>query len=180
MRLDRNVESGDHLIADDKARFYSERSGYANSLPLPTGKFMRITVGVLRRQIHHLEQFFHPLGYFIRRDNLMLPQHFADGFTDFLYDQDSDWDVVVAVAEIAKERELPPAQIALAWMLAKPFVTAPIIGATKLGHLEDAISALDVVLSEQEIARLELPYAPHPVKGMRTAALYRPARLSRS
>jgi aryl-alcohol dehydrogenase-like predicted oxidoreductase len=104
----------------------------------------------------------------------------TDGFTDFLYDQDSDWDVVVAVAEIAKERELPPAQIALAWMLAKPFVTAPIIGATKLGHLEDAISALDVVLSEQEIARLESPYAPHPVKGMRTAALYRPARLSRS
>ncbi|MBC8187223.1 MAG: aldo/keto reductase [Proteobacteria bacterium] len=104
----------------------------------------------------------------------------TDGFTDFLYDQDSDWDVVVAVAEIAKERELPPAQIALAWMLAKPFVTAPIIGATKLSHLDDAISALDVVLSEQEIARLESPYAPHPVKGMRTAALYRPARLSRS
>jgi aryl-alcohol dehydrogenase-like predicted oxidoreductase len=61
-------------------------------------------------------------------------------------------------------------------MLSKPFVTAPIIGATKLDHLKDAISALDVVLSEDEIARLEAPYAPHPVKGMGPAALYRASR----
>ena len=100
----------------------------------------------------------------------------SDGFTDFLYDQDSDWDVVLAVQEVAKERELPPAQIALAWMMSKPFITAPIIGATKLGHLEDAISAVDVNLSDDEIARLEAPYAPHPVKGMGPAALFRPSR----
>jgi aryl-alcohol dehydrogenase-like predicted oxidoreductase len=60
--------------------------------------------------------------------------------------------------------------------LSKPFVTAPIIGATKLGHLEDAIAALDVVLSDDEIAALEAPYQPHPVKGMGPAALFRPAR----
>ena len=100
----------------------------------------------------------------------------SDGFTDFLYDQDSDWDVVLAVQSIAKQRDLPAAQIALAWMLSKPFVTAPIIGATKLGHLEDAIAALDVVLSDNEIAALEAPYQPHPVKGMGPAALFRPAR----
>ena len=103
----------------------------------------------------------------------------SDGFTDFLYDQDSDWDVVLAVQSIAKQRDLPAAQIALAWMLSKPFVTAPIIGATKLGHLEDAIAALDVVLSDDEIAALEAPYQPHPVKGMGPAALFRPARRRR-
>ena len=100
----------------------------------------------------------------------------SDGFTDFLYDQDSDWDVVVAVQALAKERERPAAQIALAWMLSKPFVTAPIIGATQLGHLDDAIAALEIELSEEEIARLEAPYAPHPVKGIGPAALFRPTR----
>ncbi len=101
----------------------------------------------------------------------------SDGFTDILYDQDSDWDVVVAVQSLAKERDLSAAQIALAWMLSKPFVTAPIIGATKLDHLDDAIAAIDVSLSGDEIARLEAPYEPHPVKGMGPAALFRPARV---
>lgn len=100
----------------------------------------------------------------------------SDGFTDHLYDQASDWDVVLAVQAVAKERELPPAQIALAWMLSKPFVTAPIIGATRLEHLEDAIAALEVELSDAEIARLEAPYVPHPVRGMGPAALFRPSR----
>jgi aryl-alcohol dehydrogenase-like predicted oxidoreductase len=100
----------------------------------------------------------------------------TDGFTDYLYDQDSDWDVVEAVVGLAKERDLPPAQIALAWMLTKQSVSAPIIGATKLPHLEDAIAALNVELSDDEIARLEAPYLPHPVRGMGRAALYRPAR----
>jgi aryl-alcohol dehydrogenase-like predicted oxidoreductase len=100
----------------------------------------------------------------------------SDSFTDYLYDQDSDWNVVEAVQAVAKERERPAAQIALAWMLSKPFVTAPIIGATKLQHLEDAIAAVDLVLSDEEIARLEAPYEPHPVKGMGPAALFRPAR----
>jgi aryl-alcohol dehydrogenase-like predicted oxidoreductase len=100
----------------------------------------------------------------------------SDGFTDFLYDQDSDWDVVMAVQDVAEQRELPMAQVALAWMLSKPFVTAPIIGATKLPHLEDAIAALDVELETSEIDQLEAPYRPHPVKGMGPPALFRPAR----
>ena len=104
----------------------------------------------------------------------------SDGFTDFLYDQDSDWDVVLAVQSLAKERNLPAAQIALAWMLSKKFVTAPIIGATRLSHVEDAIAAIDVALSDEEIARLEAPYQSHPVKGMGPAALFRPARRSTS
>ena len=79
--------------------------------------------------------------------------------------EDSDFDVVDVVREVAEERGLPPAQIALAWLLGKPAVTAPIVGATKLGHLEDAIAAVDVALSEEEAARLEAPYRPHPILG---------------
>jgi aryl-alcohol dehydrogenase-like predicted oxidoreductase len=69
------------------------------------------------------------------------------------------------LAKIAAERNLPRAQIALAWVLAKPVVSAPIIGASKPGHLEDAVAALDIVLSDEEIARLEAPYVPHAVVG---------------
>ena len=79
--------------------------------------------------------------------------------------EDSDFDVVDVVREVAEERGLPPARIALAWLLGKPAVTAPIVGATKLSHLEDAIAATDVRLSEQELARLEAPYRPHPILG---------------
>ncbi|EPH40818.1 aldo/keto reductase [Streptomyces aurantiacus] len=78
---------------------------------------------------------------------------------------DADFDVVDAVREVAGERGLPPAQIALAWLLSKPAVSAPIVGATKLKHLDDAIAAVEVSLSEEEIARLEAPYRPHPVLG---------------
>jgi aryl-alcohol dehydrogenase-like predicted oxidoreductase len=69
------------------------------------------------------------------------------------------------VAEVAKERGVPSAQVALAWLLHKPGVTAPIVGATKPGHLEDALAAEQLTLSAEEIERLEEPYAPHPVLG---------------
>ena len=65
----------------------------------------------------------------------------TDAFTDFLYSQPTDFDVVERVAEVAGERGVPPAQVALAWLLHKPGVTAPIVGATKPRHLEDAIAA---------------------------------------
>jgi aryl-alcohol dehydrogenase-like predicted oxidoreductase len=96
----------------------------------------------------------------------------TDALTDFLYNEPSDWDVVEAVLGVAKERGVPPAQIALAWMLTKPFVTAPIIGATKLSHLDDAIAATDLTLSDEEIGLLEAPYRAHPVKGMGPAAVF--------
>lgn len=67
------------------------------------------------------------------------------------------------VAEIAAERGLPMAQVALAWVLHQPAVTAPVVGATKPHHLEDAAAALDVVLDATELARLEEPYTPHAV-----------------
>jgi aryl-alcohol dehydrogenase-like predicted oxidoreductase len=89
----------------------------------------------------------------------------SDSFADYLYSQPTDFDVVERVAEVAKERGVPSAQVALAWLLHKPGVTAPIVGATKLGHLEDALAAEQLTLSDEELARLEEPYAPHPVLG---------------
>ncbi|MCA9945601.1 MAG: aldo/keto reductase, partial [Anaerolineales bacterium] len=64
-----------------------------------------------------------------------------------------------------EEKGFSPAQIALAWLLHKPGVTAPIIGATKMHHLEQAAAAVDISLSEEEIKRIEAPYRPHPVLG---------------
>jgi aryl-alcohol dehydrogenase-like predicted oxidoreductase len=89
----------------------------------------------------------------------------SDPFTDYLYSQPTDFDVVDRLAEVAAERDLPPARVALAWLLHKPGVTAPIVGATKLEHLQDALAAEQLTLSDEEIARLEEPYAPHPVLG---------------
>jgi aryl-alcohol dehydrogenase (NADP+) len=90
----------------------------------------------------------------------------SDAFGSKLYDTaPSDRVVVERVAEIAEERGVSRAQVSLAWMLSKPVVTAPIIGATKPHHLDDAVAAVDLELSEEEIKRLEEPYVPHPVAG---------------
>ena len=70
-----------------------------------------------------------------------------------------------AVAEIAKERGIPRAQVALAWVSANPVVSAPIVGASKPHHLTDAVASLDVQLTADEMARLEAPYEPHAVAG---------------
>lgn len=78
---------------------------------------------------------------------------------------DADRKVVEKVAEIAAKRDIPRAQVALAWVLQKEPVTAPIIGATKPHHLEDAAAALSVKLDADEMASLEEPYVPHPVLG---------------
>ena len=77
----------------------------------------------------------------------------------------ADRRVVERVAEIAAQRGIPRAQVALAWLAHKPNITAPIVGASKPHHLDDAVAALSVALSEQEIAQLEEPYQPHPVLG---------------
>ena len=91
----------------------------------------------------------------------------SDVFGDYLYAAtvEADRKVVEVVADIARERALPRACIALAWVLQHRDVTAPIIGVTKDGHLTDALAALEVVLSDDEVARLEAPYIPHAVVG---------------
>ncbi|HTV57648.1 MAG TPA: aldo/keto reductase [Verrucomicrobiae bacterium] len=88
----------------------------------------------------------------------------TDQYAKTLFAKTTDMDkpIVDRVNEIARERQLPPAQIALAWILGKPGVTSPIIGATKPRHLDDAIAAVSLKLSHEEIARLEELYLPHP------------------
>lgn len=89
----------------------------------------------------------------------------SDSFAHSLYYQPSDFAIVDQVVAIAERHGVKPAQIALAWMLSKSHITAPIIGATKLYQLEDAVAALDVQLSADEIAQLEAPYQPHTILG---------------
>lgn len=73
--------------------------------------------------------------------------------------------VVGRVAEVAEKHGVPRVQIALAWLLQKDPITAPIVGATKISHLEDAVSALSVTLTPEEVEFLEEPYVPHPISG---------------
>jgi aryl-alcohol dehydrogenase (NADP+) len=90
----------------------------------------------------------------------------SEEFGKTLYDTSgSDHEIVAAVAQVAAERGVPRAQVAMAWLLSKPFVTAPIVGATKLEHIDDAIAAVDLALTEDEISRLEAPYTPRPIVG---------------
>jgi aryl-alcohol dehydrogenase-like predicted oxidoreductase len=103
-------------------------------------------------------------GLLARSDDRDTVRAEADPVADDMYDE-SDFDVVDAVHEVAGERGLPPAQIALAWLLGKPAVSAPIVGATKHAHVDDAVAAVEVMLSDDEVARLEAPYRPHRVLG---------------
>jgi aryl-alcohol dehydrogenase-like predicted oxidoreductase len=89
----------------------------------------------------------------------------TDLFTDHLYEQPTDFDVVDAVQQVADARGVPMAQVALAWLLSKPGVTSPIVGATKSAHLDDALAAEQLSLSADETATLEKPYVAHPVLG---------------
>jgi aryl-alcohol dehydrogenase (NADP+) len=89
----------------------------------------------------------------------------TDDFGHGLYYRETDFDVVDRVAEIATKRDVKPAQVALAWVLSKSVVSAPIIGASKLYQLEDALGALSLKLTDEEIQQLEAPYEPHPVLG---------------
>jgi aryl-alcohol dehydrogenase-like predicted oxidoreductase len=89
----------------------------------------------------------------------------SDPYGDSLYTPEIDFDVVDRAADVAEARGVSTAQIALAWLLHKPGVTAPIVGATKIEHLEDALAAERLSLSVDEIARLEEPYVPHAISG---------------
>jgi aryl-alcohol dehydrogenase (NADP+) len=89
----------------------------------------------------------------------------TDDYAQNMYYRETDFDVVARVAHLAEQRRVSPAQVALAWLLHKPVVSAPIIGASKLSHLEQAVAALEIELSAEEIGSLEEPYRPHPVLG---------------
>jgi aryl-alcohol dehydrogenase (NADP+) len=83
-----------------------------------------------------------------------------------LYQEEGDRRIVEAVARIAEKRGVPRAQVALAWVASRPGITAPIVGTTKPHHLEDALAALALELTAEEVAELEEPYLPHEVAGI--------------
>jgi aryl-alcohol dehydrogenase (NADP+) len=89
----------------------------------------------------------------------------SDDFAHHLYYEPHDFEVVDRVVEVAQQHGVTPAQIALAWLLHKPGITAPIIGASKMPHLEQAVAATEIELSDEEISALEEPYRPHPILG---------------
>ena len=107
-------------------------------------------------------------GRLTRDWNETTPRSVNDPVAQRLYaaTAESDKEVVERVAQVAKKRGVPRAQIAMAWLLQKEPITAPIVGSTKVSHLDDAVSALSVTLSPEEIAFLEEPYIPHPVSGI--------------
>jgi aryl-alcohol dehydrogenase (NADP+) len=90
----------------------------------------------------------------------------SDDFAAKMYYQPEDFDIVAQVTAVAQARKVSNAQVALAWVLLRPGITAPIIGATKMAHLEDALAALDLTLEAGEQEALEAPYRPHPVLGI--------------
>jgi aryl-alcohol dehydrogenase-like predicted oxidoreductase len=89
----------------------------------------------------------------------------TDEFGKRLYNEGSDRQIVDAVKQVADERGVPRAQVALAWVSRNPVVTAPIVGASKPSHLADAVASVDITLTDDEVALLEKPYEPHPVVG---------------
>jgi aryl-alcohol dehydrogenase (NADP+) len=89
----------------------------------------------------------------------------SDDYAHRLYYSEQDEEIVGRTVEVAEKRGVSPAQVALAWLLAQPAVTAPIVGATKMHHLDEALAAVDLELTDEEIAHLEAPYRPRPVLG---------------
>jgi len=103
-----------------------------------------------------------------RGDRTVTPRAASDDYAGMLYDQPGDWDVVEATREVAEARGVSMAEVALAWLLSRPGVTAPIVGATKLAHLDTAVAAVELELTAEECERLERPYQPHGVRGFRS------------
>jgi 1-deoxyxylulose-5-phosphate synthase len=91
----------------------------------------------------------------------------SDEFADQMYFTEDDFRVLDALTQVSRDRGAKPAQVALSWMLSVPGITAPIVGVTKLEHLEDAAAAVEIRLEPEEIKKLEQPYVPHGILGHR-------------
>ncbi len=102
-------------------------------------------------------------GKYKRGEEPQSARYGSDQLLSYRYFQDNDFDVVERVVELAERKGISPAQLALAWVLHKPGVTAPIVGATKMSHLEEAVAALEITLDAEDLAALEEPYRPHPI-----------------
>ncbi|MHA2365453.1 MAG: aldo/keto reductase [Candidatus Hodarchaeales archaeon] len=104
-------------------------------------------------------------GKYTREGQESSPRSKSDRYLKSRYFKSEDFDVVERVVEIAKEKDVMPAQIALAWLFSKKFITSPILGVTKHEHIEQAVEALEIKLNEDDIKQLEENYSPHPILG---------------
>ena len=106
-------------------------------------------------------------GFFARnsKNGTETTRYRTDGFFKELYGREDDFRVANRAEEIAKERGVTSSQIALAWVLSKPYIASPIIGSSKIEHIDQAMAALDIKLTDEEVKRLEELYQPHPVLG---------------
>jgi aryl-alcohol dehydrogenase (NADP+) len=102
-------------------------------------------------------------GKYKRGEEPASARYESDRLLSYRYFQDNDFDVVERVVELAERKGISPAQLALAWVLHKPGVSAPIVGATKMNHLEEAVAALDITLDDEDMKFIEEPYRPHPI-----------------
>jgi aryl-alcohol dehydrogenase (NADP+) len=104
-------------------------------------------------------------GKYTRTGDITSIRAQSDRYLKLRYFKPEDFDVVEQVVEISREKDVTPSQIALAWLFSKKFVTAPILGVTKIEHLTQAVDAIEIKLSDDDIKRLEEPYKPHPILG---------------
>ena len=178
----------DHLVQSGKVRYLGASSMFAWQLmkSLSLSERHGWTRYVCMQDHYNLlyreeEREMHPLclteglgvipwsplarGRLARAVDAPTPRDASDEYTRKLYDQPGDAEVVAANRAVASARGVSPAVTALAWLLSRPAITAPIIGATKSEHLETAVQALDVKLTDAEVAAMEAPYRPHPVRG---------------
>jgi aryl-alcohol dehydrogenase-like predicted oxidoreductase len=190
--IEETLAALDHLVRQGKVRYIGASSGYAwqMSQALSTSERMGWARFVSMQNHYNLlyreeEREMIPLCMHegigvipwspLARGILARPRPAADtagttraqsdAYAKEIYEGAVDWEIVDAVQRIATARGVSAAQVGLAWLLSKPAVTAPIIGATKLTQLEDALGAVEIELSTEEIAELEKPYRPHAVAG---------------
>jgi aryl-alcohol dehydrogenase-like predicted oxidoreductase len=186
--IQETLEALDLLVREGKVRYIGASSTYAwkmmkalgiaNQRGLPRFVSMQNHYNLLYREEERemiplcLEEGigttpWSPLarGMLARATPVATARGTSDTLTAELYDHPGDGEIIAANARIAAARGVTPAETALAWLLSRPAVTAPIVGVTRLEHLEAAVRALDLDLSEEECAALEAPYAPRAIRG---------------
>lgn len=186
--IDETLAALDHLVHQGKVRYIGASSGYAWQMARALSRSERNGWARFVSMQNHYNLIYReeeremiplclaegiglipwsPLarGVLARKAGEVTTRTRTDDFARRLYDSPGDLDVVTAVHQVAAARGISQAEVALAWLLARPGVVAPIVGATRIEHLETALRALNVQLTDSECQALEAPYRPHAVRG---------------
>ncbi len=194
--IEETLSALDHLVQQGKIRYIGASSGYAWQLAQALGASDRNGWARFASMQNHYNLVYReeeremiplcqaegvgiipwsPLARGLlargRVDAPRTPRSAGDNFTAQLYDTPGDADVVAVTSEVAQSRGVSPAQVALAWLLSRPGLVAPIVGATKIEHLDAAINSVELKLTDEECAILEGPDRPHGVRGIEFSPL---------